>query len=189
MTAKCAMPMAAASLLGVPLGELQDVRLPALCEQFAHLTPLCEALEAGCVRMAWVSYCAKCAWSPRMKSHIPMGTWRLGAQVPELRAGGCRLLQFSRLSQTCRSTLAPIVQPRTAHMLFIQAEPQRFDQMEPGTRCQKPTVRQLPYYAGPFRMKHDDVETGLHVLILITNMPPVQVGLVQKWQIMYVFTR
>ena len=40
-----------------------------------------------------------------------------------------------------------------------------------------------------FRMKHDDVETGLHVLILITNMPPVQVGLVQKWQIMYVFTR
>ena len=36
---------AAASLLGVPLGELQDVRLPALCEQFAHLTPLCEALE------------------------------------------------------------------------------------------------------------------------------------------------
>lgn len=38
-------------------------------------------------------------------------------------------------------------------------------------------------------MKHDDVETGLHVLILITNMPPVQVGLVQKWQIMYVFTR
>jgi len=36
---------AAASLLGVPLGELQHVRLPALCEMFSHLTPLCEALE------------------------------------------------------------------------------------------------------------------------------------------------
>lgn len=36
---------AAASLLGVPLGELQHVRLPALCEMFAHLTPLCDALE------------------------------------------------------------------------------------------------------------------------------------------------
>jgi nitrogen fixation/metabolism regulation signal transduction histidine kinase len=36
---------AAASLLGVPLGELQHVRLPALCEAYQHLTPLCEALE------------------------------------------------------------------------------------------------------------------------------------------------
>ena len=27
-----------------------------------------------------------------MKNRIPMGTWRLGAQVPELRAGGCRLI-------------------------------------------------------------------------------------------------
>ncbi|MGD9887963.1 MAG: PAS domain-containing sensor histidine kinase [Halothiobacillaceae bacterium] len=36
---------AAASLLGVPLGELQEVRLPALCEHFVHLSPLCEALE------------------------------------------------------------------------------------------------------------------------------------------------
>ncbi len=36
---------AAASLLGVPLGELQHVHLPALCETFAHLTPLCDALE------------------------------------------------------------------------------------------------------------------------------------------------
>jgi len=35
---------AAASLLGVPLGELLHVRLPALCETFVHLTPLCEAL-------------------------------------------------------------------------------------------------------------------------------------------------
>ncbi|MDD2892474.1 MAG: ATP-binding protein [Halothiobacillaceae bacterium] len=36
---------AAASLLGVPLGELEHVHLPALCETFAHLTPLCDALE------------------------------------------------------------------------------------------------------------------------------------------------
>ncbi len=36
---------AAASLLGVPLGELQQARLPALCLTFEHLTPLCEALE------------------------------------------------------------------------------------------------------------------------------------------------
>jgi nitrogen fixation/metabolism regulation signal transduction histidine kinase len=36
---------AAASLLGVPLGELQHVRLPALCETYPHLNPLCEALE------------------------------------------------------------------------------------------------------------------------------------------------
>lgn len=84
--------------------------------------------------------------------------------------------------------LWPIVQPRTAHMLFIQAEPQRFDQMEPGTRCQSQPSGSSRIMRN-FRMKHDDVETGLHVLILITNMPPVQVGLVQKWQIMYVFTR
>lgn len=36
---------AAASLLGVPLGDLQQARLPALCLQFEHLIPLCEALE------------------------------------------------------------------------------------------------------------------------------------------------
>ncbi len=36
---------AAASLLGVPLGELQQIDLPALCECYEHLLPLCEALE------------------------------------------------------------------------------------------------------------------------------------------------
>ena len=84
--------------------------------------------------------------------------------------------------------LGPIVQTRTAHMLFIQTEPQRFDQMEPGARCQRQPSGSSCIMRN-FRMEHDDVETGLHALILITNRPPVQVGLVQKWQIMYVFTR
>ena len=117
-----------------------------------------------------------------------MGTWRLGAQVPELRAGGCRLLQFLQAVPDMQVHLGPIVQTRTAHMLFIQTEPQRFDQMEPGARCQRQPSGSSCIMRN-FRMEHDDVETGLHALILITNRPPVQVGLVQKWQIMYVFTR
>ncbi|MEW5838830.1 MAG: ATP-binding protein [Pseudomonadota bacterium] len=36
---------AAASLLGAPLGELQQAHLPELCARFEHLAPLCEALE------------------------------------------------------------------------------------------------------------------------------------------------
>ena len=55
-----------------------------------------------------------------MKNRIPMGTWRLGAQVPELRAGGCRLLQFLQAVPDMQIHFGPIVQPRTAHMLFIQ---------------------------------------------------------------------
>lgn len=73
-------------------------------------------------------------------------------------------------------------------MLFIQAESQGFDQMEPGARCQSQPPGSSRIVRN-FRMEHDNVETGLHALILITNAPPVQVGLVQKWQIMYVFTR
>ena len=78
----------------------------------------------------------------------------------------------------------PVVQSRAPHVLFIQAEPQWPDQVEPGSRCQRQPPRS-PRVMRNFRMEHDDVETGLHEPIFTTNAPSVQVGLVQKWQIMY----
>jgi nitrogen fixation/metabolism regulation signal transduction histidine kinase len=37
---------AAASLLGVPLGDLIHASLPAVCVRFSHLQPMCEALQS-----------------------------------------------------------------------------------------------------------------------------------------------
>ena len=73
-------------------------------------------------------------------------------------------------------------------MFFIQAEPQRLDQVQPGARSQRQTPGG-PGIVGDFRMKHDDVEARRHAADLIINGLSFQERLVPEKQIMYLSLR